>query len=95
MPVASKVIDPSEVFRTFEYSLSATGATWTSNPQKNAGRVKDPRWSNNHLGPRPARAGEAVTTPPSMPSSAPSATIIPSRLMAITSTARPPHVAMH
>jgi len=43
VPVASKVIDPSEVFRTFEYSLLATGATWTSNPQKNAGRVKDPR----------------------------------------------------
>src|SRR6516164_10814418 len=35
-----------------------------------------------HLGPRPARAGEAVTTPPSTQSSAPSATITPSRLMA-------------
>src|SRR5215472_17973272 len=34
------------------------------------------------LAPR-ARAGEAATTPPSMPSSAPSATITPIRLMAI------------
>src|SRR6185312_2515498 len=36
-----------------------------------------------HPPPRPsARAGEAVTAPPSMPSSAPSATITPTRLMA-------------
>ena len=42
------------------------------------------------MGPRPARAGEAVITPPSMPSSAPSATITPSRrLMAITSNSFP------
>src|SRR5262249_20828566 len=39
-------------------------------------------------------AGEAVTTPASMPSSAPSATITPSRFMAITaSTPRSPCVA--
>src|SRR5262245_22780508 len=45
------------------------------------------------LGPRPARAGEAVTAPPNMLSSAPSATITPNRLMTIPPTSWPPRVA--
>ena len=52
---------------------------------KGRGLVKElPPWA-----PR-ASAGDAVTTPPNMPSSAPSATITPTRLTAITPSA-PPH----
>src|SRR5262249_15049669 len=87
-PVTRVVMDPSEALSTFSYSLAAGSVTRILNPQNNAGRVKGFSSWNSHLGPRPARAGEAVTTPPSMPSSAPSATSTPSRLMAIT-----PHFA--
>src|SRR5215471_18614940 len=94
-PVKRKVVDPSAVLRTLVNSLLTGKATRSLNPQNDAGRVKGGPEGCCHLCPRPARAGEAVTTPPSTHSSAPSATITPSRLMAITSTARPPHVAMH
>src|SRR5262249_47378003 len=83
-PVTRVVMDPSEALSTFSYSLAAGSVTRILNPQNNAGRVKGFSSWNSHLGPRPARAGEAVSSPPSMPSSAPSATITPSRLMTIT-----------
>src|SRR5205807_8974200 len=47
-----------------------------------AGRGKGYPGTTSHLCPR-ARAGEAVTTPPNMPTRAPSATITPIRLTAI------------
>ena len=84
-PVMRKVMDPSAALRGLMYSLSTGKDTPIGNPQKSAGRVKGCPGTNCHLGPR-ARAGEAVTTPATMPSSAPNATITPSRLMAITST---------
>src|SRR5215467_1569102 len=83
-PVKRNVLDPSAVLRILVYSLLTTVVTRTLNPQNDAGRVKGAAGPNCHLCPRPARAGEAVTTPPSTHSSAPSATITPSRrLMAI------------
>src|SRR5262249_42997958 len=87
LPVTRRVIDPSAALRTLKYSLSTGKVTPIWNPQKSAGTVKGCPALNCHLGPR-ARAGAAVTTPPNMPSSAPSATITPSRLIAITSTGR-------
>ena len=63
----------------------------TLSPQNDASRVKGSLGNGCYSGRRPpARAGEAVTTPPSRPSSAPSAAITPARLMAITPSA-PPH----
>src|SRR5262249_49987699 len=47
---------------------------------------------SSHLCPRPAKAGAAVATPPTMPSSAPSATMIPSRRMTATPLGVPPNV---
>src|SRR5215467_14819547 len=91
-PVNRNVVDPSAWWRTLVYSWLTGNATRSLNPQYNAGRVKGGPPGGCHLGPRPARAGEAVTTPASMPSSAPSATITPSRLMAIT--APTPRVTM-
>src|SRR5215470_10218309 len=91
-PVKRNVVDPSAVLRTLVYSLLTGNVTRSLNPQNDAGRVKGGPPGGCHLGPRPARAGEAVTTPPSMPSSAPSATITPNRLMAIT--APTPRVTM-
>src|SRR5215468_2574011 len=80
-----KVMDPSAVLRTLVNSLLTGTATRSLNPQNDAGRVKGGNGPGGcHLGPRPARTGEAVTTPPSTHSSAPSATITPScRLTAI------------
>src|SRR5215831_7276357 len=78
-PVKRKVMDPSAVLRILVYSLLTTVVTRSWNPQYDAGRVKGKEGPIVHLGPRPARAGEAVTTPPSMHSSAPSATMTPSR----------------
>src|SRR5262249_6662284 len=73
-PVKRKVMDPSAVLRTLVNSLLTGTATRSLNPQNDAGRVKGGNGPGGcHLGPRPARAGEAVTTPPSTPSSAPSA----------------------
>jgi hypothetical protein len=62
-----------------------TGASPRSlNPQNEASRVKGSLGKGCYLGPRPpASAGVAVASPPNMPSSAPSATITPNRLMAI------------
>src|SRR5215468_3677913 len=92
VPVTRKVVDPSEVWSIVTNSLSATAAAPTSNPQYVAGRVKGAAGKTCQFGPR-ARAGDAVISPPAMPSSAPSTAITPSRLMAITSTSRPPRVA--
>jgi hypothetical protein len=64
-------------------ALLAGASHTTLNPQNDASRVKGSLGKGCYLGP-PARAGEAVTTPPSRPSSAPSAAITPDRLMAIT-----------
>src|SRR6516164_3858686 len=88
-PVTRKVVDPSEVWSIVTNSLSATAAAPTSNPQYVAGRVKGDAGKACQFGPR-ARAGDAVISPPAMPSSAQSTAITPSRLMAITSTSRPP-----
>ncbi len=91
-PVKRKVVDPSAVLRILVYSLLTGKTTRSLNPQNSAGRVKELAGPGGcHFGPRPANTGEAVTSPPNMPSSAPSATITPSRrLMAITPTLRPP-----
>src|SRR5262249_19636877 len=63
---------------------------WTRNPQFVLSKPGK-KSRNCHPSHRPpAKAGEAVATPPNMPSSAPSATITPSRLMAIPPSA-PPH----
>src|SRR5215469_9904989 len=70
LPVNSSVMDPSAVLRILI-------------PQNVAGTVKAGDEKTCHLGPRPASAGEAVSTPASMPSIAPSATITLSRLMTI------------
>src|SRR2546430_17695562 len=84
-PVVKVATDPSGVLSSLLYSLLTGKLTLTSNPQNmSPGRVKGWFCTISHLGPRPARAGEAVTTPPNMPSSAPSATITPIRLMAIS-----------
>src|SRR5215813_9293503 len=89
-PVKRNVMDPSAVLRTLVNSLLTGKVTRSLNPQTDAGRVKGGPEGGSHLGPRPARAGEAVATPPSTHSSALSATIITSRrLMAITPL-RPP-----
>src|SRR5262249_37246475 len=82
-PVNRNVLDPSAVLRTLVYSLLTGKATRSLNPQNDAGRVKGGPPGGCRWGPRPARAGEAVTAPPNRPSSAPSATITPSRLMTI------------
>src|SRR5215470_4435122 len=83
-PVAKVVMDPSEAFSTLTNSLLTGKVIRTSNPQNAAGRViAGGAGETCHLGPL-ASAGEVITTPPNMPSSAPSATITPSRLMAIT-----------
>src|SRR5262245_22034514 len=84
-PVKRKVMDPSAVLRILVNSSLTTVVTRTLNPHNDAGKVKGSAEPSCHLGPRPARAGEAVTTPPSTHSSAPSATNTPSRrLMAIS-----------
>src|SRR5215472_6440489 len=80
-PAKRKVMDPSAVLRILVYSLLTPGVTRTSNPQNDADRVKGVAGPNCHPSPR-ARAGEAVTTPPSTHSSAPSVTITLSRLIA-------------
>src|SRR5215470_123097 len=91
-PVKRKVMDPSAVLRTLVNSLLTGTATRSLNPQNDAGRVKGGNGPGGcHLGPRPARAGEAVTTPPSPHNSAPSATITPNRLMTITPPIPPDH----
>src|SRR5215469_5004211 len=83
LPVNSWVMDPSAVLRILMNCLLSAGLTRTLNPQNPAGRVKVGDEKTCHLGPRPARAGEAVSTPANMPSSALSATITPARLMTI------------
>ena len=83
-PVKRNVMNPSAVLRILVYSLlAAPGVTRTLNPQNDADRVKGVSGPNCHLCPRPARAGEAVTTPPSTQNSAPSATITLSRLSVV------------
>src|SRR5262249_38115544 len=82
-PVIRVVMDPFVAWRILLYSLFTGKLTLILNPQKLEGRVKGAAGANCHLGPR-ARTGAAVTTPPNRPSSAPSATITPSRLMVIT-----------
>jgi hypothetical protein len=66
-------------------SALMTGASqMTFNPQNAASRARA-RYGRLLFGPPPpARAGEAVTTPPSRASGTPSAAITPARLMAIT-----------
>src|SRR5437588_3324947 len=81
-PVVRVITDPSEALSSLLYSLLTGRLTPMSNPQNVAGRVKGSAGTTSHLGPR-ARAGEAVTTPPNMPTRAPSATITPIRLTAI------------
>src|SRR5262249_20298194 len=76
-------VDPSAVLRTLVYSLLTGKAIRSLNPQNDVGRVKGGPPGGCHLGPRPARARGAVTIPPNRPSSAPSATITPSRLITI------------
>src|SRR6266536_3693989 len=85
-PLNRKIMDPSGAVNPFPNALTTSNLSTIGNPQKSAGRVKvwvSSPW-NSHPSPRPpARAGVAVASPPSMPSSAPSATITPNRLMAI------------
>src|SRR5215467_297180 len=81
-PVKRRVMDPSETLRTLPNFLLTTGTVRILNPHKNAGSVNPFAGIKCHLSPR-ARAGAAVSTPPNMPSNAPSATITPSRLIAI------------
>src|SRR5260370_33309410 len=91
-PVKRNVMDPSAVLRTWVNSLLTGKATRSLNPQNDAGRGKsgaDP--GGCHLRPLPAKAGEAVTTPPSTHSSTTGATITPSRLMTTTSQQLPQH----
>src|SRR5262249_52652621 len=83
-PVIRVVMDPFLAWRILLYSLFTGKLTLILNPQKLAGRVKGAAGANCHLGPRPARAGVPVTTPPTMPSSVQSATTIPSRRMTTT-----------
>jgi hypothetical protein len=93
--VNRNVVDPSAVLRILVYSLLTTVVTRTLNPQNDAGRVNGAAGPNCHLCPRPARAGEAVTTPPSKHSSAPSATITPSRrLITIPSKSCPDRISV-
>src|SRR5262245_44556403 len=81
-PLTRVIMDPSEALNTLAYSLSTGKVTPILNPQNDAGTVNGFAGRNSHLGPRPARAGVAVTTPASRPSSAPSAMITPSRRVA-------------
>src|SRR5690348_2511983 len=61
-PVKRKVMDPSAALRILMNSLSTGVVTRTLNPQSAAGRViAGGAGKTSHLGPRPARAGEAVS----------------------------------
>ena len=84
-PVVRKAMDPSAVVSALTNPLLTSVVPWISNPQNTGSTVKvGGNDMNCHPFPRPsARAGEAVTAPPSMPSSAPSATMTPARLIAI------------
>src|SRR5215472_3509518 len=89
-PVNRKSEDPSVALSSLTNTLSTSCLAWTRNPQFVLSKPGK-KSRNCHPPPRPpARAGEAVTTPPNMLSSAPSVTITANRLMAITPTA-PPH----
>ena len=73
--------------------LRYAGSKLTSivNPQNAASSWKGAAGTISHLGPRAARAGEAVTTPPNMPSSAPSATIVPVHVINLVARMADPH----
>src|SRR5262245_37073055 len=86
-PVVRMIIVPSPALRILLYSLSTGKLSPISNPQKSAGRVNGSAGRNSHCGPR-ASAGPAVSIPPHMPRSAPSATTIASRLIAIPPRSR-------
>src|SRR2546429_2037877 len=92
VPVTRMAMDPSAVLSALTSSLPTSSVAWISNPQNTGSTVTvGGTGTTCHPPPRPsARAGAAVTTPPNRPSSAPSATITPTRLMAITPSA-PPH----
>src|SRR5262249_9154354 len=83
-PVTRLIMEPSEALSSLMYSLPTGMVTRILNPHHDLGTVTGLPCSSCHLGPRPARAGAAVSTPANMPSSAPSATTTPSRLMMIT-----------
>src|SRR5262245_60717441 len=85
-PVDRKIVDPSAASNSFWNCLLTSCVPWISNPQTSAPTVKVlGRSRSSHPSPRPpARAGVAAATPPSMLSSAPSATITPNRLTATT-----------
>src|SRR5262249_6002812 len=93
-PVVRVVVDPSAALSVLVYSLRTGKATRTLNPQKDLFRVNGPASSRSHLGPRPARAGDAVSTPANMPSSAASVTITLNRFMMIQTPASPGHHAV-
>src|SRR5215467_3986832 len=86
-PVTRVITDPSEALSSLAYSLATAKVTRILNPQNDGGTVNGLGCRSSHLWPRPARAGDAVSTPVNMPSAAASATITPIRLMMIT----PPH----
>jgi hypothetical protein len=81
-PVMRTIMDPSAALRILLYWLSIGQLIPIGNPQKSAGRVNGSAGRISHLGPRPASAGPAVISPATMPTSAPSATIIAGRLIA-------------
>src|SRR5215472_9064605 len=66
-PVVRVVIDPSAALKILAYSWWTGRVTPTLNPQYRASRVKGRNGSSCHLGPRPARAGEAVSAAARMP----------------------------
>ena len=82
-PVKRNVVDPSAALRTLVNSLLTSGRHPDLEPAERRGQGEGPGGPGElpFVPPPPARAGEAVTAPASMPSSAPSATITPTRLI--------------
>src|SRR5215469_10199460 len=84
-PVVSVVIDPSAVLRILLYSWWTGKVTPTLNPQYRASKVKGRTGTSGHLGPEPARAGEAVNAAAQRARMVPSAARAVRRLIGVSS----------
>src|SRR6516164_10737099 len=84
-PVVRVVIDPSAALRILAYSWWTGRVTPTLNPQYRASRVKGRTGTSCHWGPRPARAGEAVSAAVQRAKIVASAASAVSRLMGMSS----------
>ena len=91
-PVTSSIVEPSGVLRSLPYLVGREGHPDREPAER---RVQGERRCGHNLPFRaPAQGRGGCQHPSGMPSSAPSATINPTRRTAITSTLGPPHVAL-